>query len=274
MEEKTYDEFDKIIFFDENGSANYLKSIQSSLAKGETIDNNRRYFTLTACVFKREKYYQAVELLESLVSKFWGNPNEPVVFHTRDITKKVGWFNFETNETYKSFLDELSNTIDSIECSIISVTFDMLSYVKQYYKHDPYEVAFDIILGTALFKIREREKVALVFEARGKNEDDKLQTHINKTIFKYGIRNAVPQELQKHFTKVIFNSKTSKDKKTVYHGIDVADLCSYPIYRYMRYGTICEDFKIVLKKLAGYKPFKEKEMRIPGLRKFPSKWQK
>lgn len=270
----TYEDVDKIIFFDENGSASYLKSVQIAIAKGEQIDNNRRFFTLTACVFEKEKYFASVQLLEKLVKRFWDNPKSPVVFHTRDIAKKQGSFRFNDENIYKTFLNSLSATIDKMDCEIISITFDMLSYVDQYYKHDPYEVAFDIILGTAMYNIKENEKVALVFEARGKKEDEKLQEHINKAIYKYGIQKALPVELQKHFTEVIFNPKISKDKTIVYHGTDIADLCSYPIYRYMRYGTIGKDFKIVVKKLAGYKPFKEKDMRMPGLRKFPSKWQK
>ena len=274
MPNETYDEFDKIIFFDENGSASYLKSMQAAIAKNEPINNNRRYFTLTACVFQKDQYYDAITLLEKLVEHYWEDAKKPVVFHTHDIVKKQGWFNFGNDDNYSKFLSSLSETINQIQCEIISITFDMLSYVNQYYKHDPYEVAFDIILGTAMYNIKEEEKVALVFEARGKKEDEKLQEHINKAIHKYGIQKVLPDELQKHFTKIIFNPKISKDKMVVYHGIDIADLCSYPIYRYMRYGTIGEDFKIVMKKLAGYKPFKEKDMRMPGLRKFPAKWQK
>ena len=268
------DTYNKIIFFDENGSSSALKSIKKAIANNETINEDRRYFTLTACVFETANYFTAVKSIRRLVKKFWGNPNEPVIFHTREIQKKQGYFNFGNDEKYQEFLEALSKTIKYIECEIISVTFDLVSYVTQYYQHDPYGVAFDIILGTAMFNIKEDDNVAIVFEARGKKEDDNLNEHIVKAINRYGTQKVPATELKKHFKDIFFNPKISEDKTTVYHGIDIADLCSYPIYRYMRFGTIGQDFKIVIRKLAGYKKFKEKDMRIPGLRRFPAKWQK
>ena len=269
-----FDNYNKIIFFDENGSSSALKSIKKAIINGEKVDEDRRYFTLTACIFEKDRYYSAINLLKSLVAKFWNNPDEPVVFHTREIQKKIGYFNFGNDLKYNEFIEELSKTINLIECEIISITFDLISYVKQYYQHDPYGVAFDIILGTEMFNIKEDDNVAIVFEARGKQEDENLSNHILKTIYKYGTQKIPASELKKHFKDIFFNPKISADKKIVYHGIDIADLCSYPIYRYMRFGKRGRDFNIVIKKLAGYKKFKEKDMRIPGLRKFPAKWQK
>ena len=268
------DTYNKIIFFDENGSSSALKAIKKAIVNGGNVDDDRRYFTLTACVFDINDYFTAVELLDSLKERFWPLSNEAIVFHTRDIQRKLGPFNFDTAEKYNKFLNALSKTIDDIKCEIITITFDLLSYVSQYYQHDPYGVAFDIILGTAMFNIKENDNVAIVFETRGKNEDVVLNDHISKTINIYGTQKIPASELQKHFKDIFFNPKTSKDKTIVYHGIDIADLCSYPFYRFMRFGTRGQDFDIVIKKLAGYKKFKEKDMRIPGLRKFPSKWQK
>ena len=268
------DTYSKIIFFDENGSSSALKSIKKAIAKGESINEDRRYFTLTACIFEADKYFTAVKSLRRLVKKFWGNADEPVVFHTREIQKRLGYFNFGNDEKYQEFMTALSKAIKYVECEIISITFDLLSYVTQYYQHDPYGVAFDIILGTAMFNIKEDDNVAIVFEARGKKEDDNLNEHILKVINKYGTQTVPANELQKHFKDIFFNPKISEDKSIVYHGTDIADLCSYPFYRYMRFGTIGKDFEIVVKKLAGYKQFKERDMRIPGLRRFPAKWQK
>lgn len=268
------DKYGKIIFFDENGSASALKSIQKLIADNKPVDDNRRYFTLTACVFLKDDYLSAVKIIKKMVTKFWDDPNTPVVFHTRDIQKRLGYFNFSTDEDYEVFISNLSLSICLMKFEIISVTFDLVSYVNQYYKHDPYEVAFDIILETAMFKMKEDEQVALVFEARGKKEDELLNKHIFKTINTFGTQKNRPSILKKHFSDVFFNPKMSEDGSVVYHGIDIADLCSYPIYRYMRFGTVGRDFDIVKEKLAGYKKIKEKDMRMPGLRKFPAEWQK
>lgn len=265
------DSYDKIIFFDENGSANALKSIQKAIASNKSVDDNRRYFTLTACIFDKENYFKAVSNIKKLIKKYWGDANKPVVFHTRDIQKRIGYFNFTSDEEYNSFLSSISMMICLMQFKIVSITFDLVSYVNQYYKHDPYEVAFDIILETAMYDIKEKDKVALVFEARGKEEDEMLSEHIMKTINKYGTQKTPPSKLKMHFGDIFFNPKVSDDGLIVYHGIDIADLCSYPIYRFMRFGTRGQDYDIVEEKLAGYKKNKN---RIPGLRKFPSEWQK
>lgn len=189
MPNETYDEFDKIIFFDENGSASYLKSMQAAIAKNEPINNNRRYFTLTACVFQKNQYYDAITLLEKLVEHYWEDAKKPVVFHTHDIVKKQGWFNFGNDDNYSKFLSSLSETINQIQCEIISITFDMLSYVNQYYKHDPYEVAFDIILGTAMYNIKEEEKAPLYSKREEKKKMRNCKNILTKQFINMGYKN-------------------------------------------------------------------------------------
>lgn len=267
-------EYTKAIFFDENGSASQLDSIRKLIANNKPIDNNRRYFTLTGVLFDKNGFDNSVSLLNQIVKQYWG-PNEKIVFHTREIQRREGVFNFYTNRKYNQFLQSLSTAIDVMNFKVISITFDLYSYaLNSKYKHDPYEVAFDIIMEAIMMNITDSDKVAVVFEARGKKEDKRLKEHILKVINQTGTKKYSKEKLQLHFDKVFFNPKVSFDGKTVYHGADIADLCSYPIYRYMSTGFRGQDFEIVKTKLIGYKPGKDNELKVPGLRRFPSEWQK
>ena len=195
--------------------------------------------------------------------------NTPVVLHTRDIVKKVGPFNFGTATKYNKFLDSLSSVISMIKCRIISVTFDLYSYVKQNYKYDPYEVAFDIILKCLYKNVSQNKKIALVFESRGKNEDKSLYKHIYKIINITGCKDTTRSILKHYFDEAFFNHKVSVDGAFAYPGIEMADLCSYPIYRYMRFGTEGKDFDIIKDKIVHHRNGK-----MVGLRSFPAKWEK
>lgn len=242
-------DFDSVVCFDENGSASSLLSIQNQISSGKTVDENRRYFTLTCCYFTKSQYEKAEKNIAALKAKHFSKQNYPVVLHTRDISKRVGHFNFESEDKYACFITDLSNTIEESRFKIISITFDLYSYAIQKYKHDPYEVAFDILLETLMFKIKNDEKVALVFEARGLKEDRILAEHIYKLIYRSGTKKFKKEALQASFKGVFFNHKTSRDGSVVYSGLELANLYSYPIYRYMRFGTRKKDFDIIIKNL-------------------------
>lgn len=269
------DQYDYVAFFDENGSASAFEYIQECLAKGKDVDDNRRYFTLTCCIFTKSGYAYTCGLLNNLKKEYWKKPTkEPIILHTKDIVKKEKSFKFGSERKYKNFIGSLSNVINLARCKIISVTFDLYSYVVQGCTYDPYDVAFDTIVRVIMHGPYEGKRFALVFEARGKNEDELLAKHIDKIINHSGTKDFKKDFLQEIFKGLFFNHKVSKDGQYVYPGIEMVDLCSYPIYRYQRYGTRGMDFEIVLKKIIGYKDNLLEDSPIKGLRHFPKEWIK
>ena len=265
-------QYDYVAFFDENGSASSLDYIQECLANNKPVDDNRRYFTLTCCIFTRNGYAFTSSLIKTLKKEYWKKElKQPIILHTKDIVKKEKCFKFGSERKYKKFIDSLSNVIELARCKIISVTFDLYSYAVQGYKYDPYEVAFDTIARVIMRGPYEGKRFALVFEARGKEEDKMLGKHIEKIINVSGTKDFKKDFLQEIFKGVFFNHKVSKDGTYVYPGIEIVDLCSYPIYRYQRYGTKSPDFEIVIKKIIGYKENQE-NLSMKGLRHFPKEW--
>lgn len=263
------DKYDYVACFDENGSASATLQMFKAVMSGQEPDENRRYFTLTCCLFSKDEYEFSKSVLEKLKKQYFKNHKGPIVLHTRDIIKRIGAFNFKTQEKQEKFINSLSNAMHLIQCKIISVTFDLYSYVKQDYKYDPYEVAFDIILKGLCKNVGFDEKIALVFESRGKNEDKTLYKHIYKILNITGCKDMKKNILRKHYDEAYFNHKISSNGQVAYPGIEIADLCSYPIYRKMRFGTKGKDFIEIKDKIVV-----GKNGIMYGLRKFPNKWIK
>ena len=263
------DKYDYVACFDENGSASSTIQMFKTVMTGGIPDENRRYFTLTCCLFSKKEYGIAKAAISALKAQYFEDATKPVVLHTRDIDRRLGPFNFSSAKKREDFISAVSKTINDIPYKIISITFDLYSYVKQNYKYDPYEVAFDIILKSVCKNVKENARIALVFESRGKNEDKILYKHIYKILNITGCKDISKNELKKHFDEAFFNHKISKDGVFAYPGIEVADLCSYPIYRKMRFGTEGKDFEIVKSKI-----ITGKNGIMYGLRKFPKTWIK
>lgn len=270
-----YNNYDFVAFFDENGSADSLSYIKEAIQNGQDIDENQRYFTLTCCIFSKYGYSYSRNLINELKKEYWKKPTKcPIILHTKDIVKKEKCFRFGTERKYEKFISSLSNVMNLIRCRVISITFDLYSYAVQGYNYDPYEVAFDTIVRVIMGGPYEDKRFALVFEARGKKEDALLAEHINKLINVTGTKDFKKDFLQEKIKGVHFNHKTSKDGTIVYPGIEIVDLCSYPIFRYQRYGTRGQDFEIVLKKVVGYTEKTKETLKMRGLRHFPKEWHK
>lgn len=264
-----------VAFFDENGSADALPFIKEAIEQGREIDENNRYFTLTCCIFSKYGYSYSRNLINVLKKEYRKKPTKyPIVLHTKDIVKKEKCFRFGTEKKYEKFISSLSNVINLVRCRVVSITFDLLSYAIQNYNHNPYEVAFDIIVRVIMGGPYEDKRFALVFEARGKKEDSLLGEHIEKIINVTGTKDFKKDFLQEKIKGVFFNHKTSKDGSIVYPGIEIVDLCSYPLYRYQRYGVRGADFETVIKKVVGYSEKSKETLAMKGLRHFPKEWNK
>ncbi len=240
-----------IVCFDENGTSSELKYFEEAINSGMEINQDRRYFTLTGCLYDETQFQNAVYLLKQLKKQFWPNSHETVLLHSRDIRRCLGPFNMKGPKREK-FLNSLSNTLSMVDCTVFSMTFDLLEYVKANKKHNPYAVAFDWLTERVLKKTKG-ERVAYIFESRGKKEDEELLEHAKKLLYRTGTKNNTKDELKSSIRGVFFNKKSaSEDFKNVYPGIEIADLFSYPIHRFARYGTEGKDFVIVKTKIYGY----------------------
>ena len=246
-----------VVCFDENGASSGLDYIKKAIAKGEPIDENRRFFTLTGCLFDRDSFFNAAYLLRTVKQQTWRAEGKKVLFHSRDIRRQLGPFNLPPKKR-EAFIASLSNALGFVTCTVFSISFDLYEYVQGGYQFDPYEVAFDYLLERVVDCLRIKEKdsdprIAMVFEARGKQENQRLLEHAAKLVYESGTKWARRVSLQRWVRGVFFNEKsTEEDGLNLYPGIEIADLFSYPIHRLIRYGHGGKDYEIVKTKFYGY----------------------
>ena len=132
-----------------------------------------------------------------------------VCFHSREIRRHDGAFN-DKLISHREFINDLSDNLRDIECKIISVTIDLLEYLKQGYLYNVYETAFDFLLERYIYATENNKKGIIMLEARGKNEDKSLLKHILK-VMNVGKRNIPSQELKEKIVGIYFNPKWNEE---------------------------------------------------------------
>lgn len=270
-------DIDYIMCIDENGSGSNLSYILKQMIDEKEISEDSKYFTITGCIFTKENYDEAKEIIKSLKSKYWKNgmfydrklkQNKAVCFHSRDIRKHDNCFNDNIID-YNKFMIDLTNAMKNIVCKIISISIDLYEYLKKGYTHNVYNVAFDFLLERYIYTTDNNKKGIIMLEARGKNEDGKLLEHISKVISKTGTKKISAKELKSKIDGVYFNPKWNEEYSSTYIGLEITDLFSYPIHKYVKRDIKDRAFLTFEDKIIGYPDYRNKGIKI-----FPSKRKK
>ena len=256
-------DIDYVMFVDENNSVSSLNNVKKKLLNNETISPNENIFTVTGCYFNKAEYKIIKERLDNLRKKYWkdgkynksNNILEYVCFHTEDIKsrKKAFHKSLLPEEKYDEFISDLDKIIQESNYNIISINIKIDDFIKysSYKELNIYNVAFNFIIERFIYNTPKTKKLAVIFEARGKKEDKALLKHINTIINVTGTEFIGIEELQKKIKGIYFNSKRGKSGYP-YCGLEIADLSSYPIHRYVKFKTQGKDFKTIKHKVVGY----------------------
>jgi len=261
---------DYVMFIDENGNGGQITDIFNKIINTEDIDDNSRYFTITGCIFEKTEYFCSKKEIQNLKNKYWNNgmyydtkdkKNKCVCLHSREIRRHDKAFNDKLID-YSSFINDLSKTLDGINCKIISVTIDLVTYVKNGYLQNVYKTAFDFLLERYIYATKNGKKGIIMLEARGKEEDKKLLKHIYDIIYNKGRKNISTMELISKIDGVYFNPKWNEEYSATYVGLEITDLFSYPIHQYVKYKKENLSFNVLKSKLDGYPDFINKGVKI------------
>lgn len=132
---------------------------------------------------------------------------------------------------------DLSDTMKYIKCKIISISVNLYEYLKKGYTHNVYNVAFDFLLERYIYDTENNKKGIIMLEARGKEEDKQLLGHISKVINRTGTKKISSKELKSKIDGVYFNPKWNEEYSSTYVGLEITDLFSYPIHKYIKRKT-------------------------------------
>lgn len=260
-------DMDYVMFVDENGNSD-IKDILKSISKGSTVDENNKYFTVTGVIFTRSQYGVARQRINDLKNKYWKNgcyqykdTYRKVCFHSRDIRRKEGAFDINTID-YNSFIIDISKLMNDLDYKIISVTVDKENYLLKHYQYNVYNTAMCFLLQRFIYAMKNNGKGIVMLEARGKDEDYILLNEMKHIIFDTGIRRVSSQELINRILGIYFNPKWNQKYDNTFSGLEIADLSSYPIHKYIRNGTKDKAFLTIENKIDKYPDYNNKGIKI------------
>ena len=263
-------DIDYVMCIDENGSSSNLTYVLKQISNDKEVSEDDKYFTITGCIFTKDDYFNSKRLIKSLKNKYWNNGvfydtkskrDKEICFHSRDIRKHNGCFN-DNIINYNEFMIDLSDTMKDIKCKIISISVNIYEYLKKGYTHNIYNVAFDFLLERYIYDTENNKKGIIMLEARGKEEDKELLKHISKVINHTGTKKISSKELRNKIDGVYFNPKWNEDYNFTYVGLEITDLFSYPIHKYIKRNIKDKAFLIFEDKIVGYPNYNNKGIKI------------
>lgn len=194
------------------------------------IDPNFPIFILAGCLFSDEEYKKITKEINGFKIEFFKTTK--VILHSRDIRKCEGSYQILFDlEIKKKFYEKLNTIILNSQFKIISVAIDKKKHIEKYGKvaGNPYIICLSYILERLVFCTDENKPstVEINIEKRGKKEDDQLLSYYNKVVDR-GTFHVSPDRFKNRFSN--FSMLLKKDNCI---GLQVADLCAYPLARHV-----------------------------------------
>jgi hypothetical protein len=207
------------LFIDESGDPS-LSSINADFP----------IFTLLGCLFEDSAYQEMCIKISSLKKEFFGSEN--AILHSRDIRKCEGVFVklFDLDVKAK-FYERLNSILENAKYTVIAVGIKKQEFIEKYGKiaDDPYELSLSFLLERAVMETDNGKEngMHIMIESRGKREDETLQKRYNR-LLDNGSSHITPERFKKRFEKMEFRRKKENDC-----GLQIADLCAYPVARHI-----------------------------------------
>jgi hypothetical protein len=193
------------------------------------IDKNFPLFLLCGCLIREDCLLSLEKELKEFKRKYF--KTEAVILHSRDIRKCQSYFQILFDLELKAkFYNDLNSILEKTEFQIIGAGIDKENHLKRYGvgAKDPYALSLSFVIERLIYcldKLNADATVEIVIEERGRKEDRLLLSHYNSTMDK-GTYYVSSERLKKKIIRFDFFSK--KDNVI---GLQLADLCAYPLAR-------------------------------------------
>lgn len=233
---------DYIVFVDESGDHDLSK-----------VDEQFPVFCLSFCIIKKSDYISTISpALQKIKFDFWGHDH--VIFHEHDIRKEKGYFGIlrADKNIRENFYVRLNDMLDTAPFKIISSLIDKKRLLQKYTQpFNPYELAVLFCmerLQEFLLSMGEVNTIVpILFEARGRKEDDTLELEFRRICdnqTNWGYRSP---DFKKFSYQLIFAQKSLN-----LPGLQIADMVARPIaLNYLRPTQENRAYKMITRKLWG-----------------------
>jgi hypothetical protein len=227
------------LYIDESGDHTYYLTSEEPA---------KIYLGITGLIINQEYYRTSFHpQFESLKQKhFPHNPDEPVIFHRKEIINRNGPFwRLRDKEKDNAFTEDLMSFLKEQEYTIITIVVDKNSHVRRYGKtaYNPYHYCLMLMMERYCGYLKNNNtKGDIMAESRGKSEDRLL-----KAAYKNIFTNGTYYHNSEFFQKTLTSKEIKlKPKPKNIAGLQVADLLAYPskqeiLVSYERYTQNMED---------------------------------
>ena len=207
------------LFIDESGDPS-LSSINADFP----------IFTLLGCLFEDSAYQEICKKIIELKKEFFGS--EHAILHSRDIRKCEGVFvKLFDLKIKEKFYERLNSILEREKYTVIAVAIKKQEFIEKYGKiaDDPYELSLSFLLERAVMETDngKGDTMNIIIESRGKVEDGIIQKRYNR-LLDNGSGHITPERFKNRFEKMEFKKKKENDC-----GLQIADLCAYPVARHI-----------------------------------------
>lgn len=226
----------------------------SKLFDVEDRSEENRWIVISGAIFSQSDNEHNINKILELKKKYWDRGffnSQRVVFHGREIQKGIGAFSKYVIDR-SSFMEDLCKTISELKFEIVSICIDKHEHNDKYITpNNPYVLAYQFLLERFCMSLDFGERSVVLNESRGSKEDKKLFN-----LMKPFLTDGDPYISSKihQIENVYFNPKLASDKSKSHFMLEVADLSSYTLHRYLRENVTTELFQSFRDKYKGGHP--------------------
>jgi len=197
----------------------------------KSADNpNERFLSLTGVIFTSEYLKTTViPVLNSIKENlFKPDPDEPIIFHRKDIINTRGPFKVLCNSKIHEYFNMwLLDSLTNWEYFIFTVVIDKLQHREQYkvWTYEPYHYCLKVLLERYVLFLQDVNSLGdVLVESRGGKEDRKLKDSYAR-LYKDGTEYIKASHLQKYLTSSQLKLRHKRDNVA---GLQICDLVAYP----------------------------------------------
>jgi hypothetical protein len=212
----------------------YIDEVGNSDLNSSTNENHR-FLCLAGVIFSLEYVASTLQPeMELLKVKYFGShPDDPVIFHRKELVYKKYPFHALANvDTAKRFNEEFLGLLERWDYRVIGVVLDKQELNTNYsasWKYDPYHYCQEIILERFRLFLNIKNAVGdVMIESRGGKEDLRLKKSFRR-LMDNGTQFLSPENLAERITSKELKVKA---KGANIAGLQLADLIAHAVRRY------------------------------------------
>ncbi len=198
-----------------------------------SLDVNERFLTLFGIWIDLAHVTDTIqpEMSQIKLDFFQKDPDEPVIFHRKEISRFQGVFKrlYSDKDLRRRFGDRMLQGYEDWQYTAVAITIDKLEHLKKYqtWHYAPYHYCLEVLLERYILFLNHADaKGDVMIEARYKKVDRQLSSsftrmHDNGTSY-----------LSKEITQKVLSSRNIKlkKKKQNIEGLQLADLLAHPAH--------------------------------------------